>query len=146
MRLQHKLRVPRLQAFGQRMPIVPAQYHAKMRHGHVVAIHRIGMDRVLGSSFGVFVDHQLMAEEIEVDPMVAGATLFQAEDFTVEVPSSGQVVYRDCQVERRKGHQVKPLGAFKCVEFSLALFDEKTIVFAPSSNYFDQSRRPCCGN
>jgi hypothetical protein len=47
-----------------------------------------------------------MAEEIEVDPMIAGATFFQTEYFTIEAPGSGQVVNRDSQVKRGQLHRI----------------------------------------
>jgi len=91
-------------------------------------------------------NHQLMAEEVEVDPVLAGAPLLQAEHVSVEMPGSGQVEYRNGQVKRCQCHQVKPLRIVERLEFSLAAGDEKTIVFAPSSNNFDELRRPCCVN
>jgi hypothetical protein len=50
-------------------------------------------------------DDQLMAVEIEVDPLVAGTTFGKTEHLTVEVTCGGQVIHRDCEVERRKTHQ-----------------------------------------
>jgi len=121
MRFQHKSRTPRLQAFCQGMPVFPAQHHAKVWDRHIMTIYRIRVGGFLRGRFRVFVDHQLVAEEVEVDPMLAGTPLFQAEE-------------------------VAPLWALRLSESSLVFCDEKTIVFVPSSNYFDQSRRRCCEN
>ncbi|MNP66552.1 hypothetical protein D3C76_1622790 [compost metagenome] len=76
-----------------------------MRNRYVVAIYRVAMDTFLGSGFRVFVNHQLMPIKVEVNPLVAGATLFQAEHFAVKGARASQVVNGDCEVERRETHQ-----------------------------------------
>ena len=76
----------RSQAIGQSFPFVPAQHDAEVRYRYVVPVHGVGVGLVLGRGLGVLVDHQLVAIEVEVDPVIAGATLGEAEDVAVEVP------------------------------------------------------------
>jgi hypothetical protein len=45
-------------------------------------------------------NHQLVAEEIEVDPMLAGATFLEPEDFAVKVACGGQVIDGNGQMKR----------------------------------------------
>ena len=51
-----------------------------------------------------FMNHQLMAKEIEVNPVAVTPALRAAEDFTVEPLAGGQVRHRDGQVKRCAGH------------------------------------------
>ncbi|MNG06878.1 hypothetical protein D3C84_901510 [compost metagenome] len=65
-----------------------------------MAIHGIGVSGFLGRVLRRQVNHQLMAEEIEVDPVVAGPSFFQAEYRAVKMSRCGQVVDGDGQVKR----------------------------------------------
>ncbi|MNW09041.1 hypothetical protein D3C71_2059420 [compost metagenome] len=58
----------------------------------------------------MFMDHQLMAEEIEVDPLAAGTTLLQAEHGAVEGASSRKVIDGNGEVEGRKAHRRLQVG------------------------------------
>jgi hypothetical protein len=104
-RFNHKLRAERLQALGQRFPLFPSQNDAEVRNGYVVAVYRVAMDAFLGCSFRVFVNNQLVALKIEIDPLVAGTTFFQAKHFAIKCACASKVVDRDCEVERREAHQ-----------------------------------------
>jgi hypothetical protein len=50
----------------------------------------------------------LMAEKVEVDPLVGTAPLRTTEQFAIESPCRGKIVDREGQVEWRKAH-VPPL-------------------------------------
>ena len=47
----------------------------------------------------------LVAEEIEIDPMLSASTFAAAEQFAVKVAGGGKVVDRKGKVERRHGHE-----------------------------------------
>ncbi|MNC24580.1 hypothetical protein D3C75_726360 [compost metagenome] len=63
------------------------------------------MDAFLGGGFWMFVNNQLVAIKIEVDPLVAGTTFFQAEHFAIKCARASEVVNGNCKVERREAHQ-----------------------------------------
>jgi hypothetical protein len=50
-------------------------------------------------------NNQLMAIKVEVDPLGARTSFFQAKHFTVKGACASEVVNRDCEVERREAHQ-----------------------------------------
>ncbi|MCY1426020.1 hypothetical protein D9M71_418280 [compost metagenome] len=64
-----------------------------------------------------------MAKKIEIDPMVARPTFFQAKHRAIEVPGGGQVVDRNGQVKRGELHRANLVGGWAWVEFSPVLFD-----------------------
>jgi hypothetical protein len=68
-------------------------------------------------------NHQLMAEKVEIDPVIAGATFFQAEHLTIETPGSVQIVNRDGQMKRGQLHRMCLDGLSVEAEFSPVLFD-----------------------
>jgi hypothetical protein len=47
---------------------------------------------------------ELVAEEIEIDPMRRASPLRAPEQLAVETARGGNVVDGECEVERRKGH------------------------------------------
>jgi predicted amino acid dehydrogenase len=53
-------------------------------------VHGIGVGGFLCSVFRRQMNHQLMAEEVEVDPVCAGTTFLQPENFAVKVPCGGR--------------------------------------------------------
>lgn len=67
-------------------------------------IDRIAVGALLGSGLRLFMDNQLMAVEVEVDPVRAGATLLQPKHFAIKGSSAWKVINRDCEVEGRKAH------------------------------------------
>ncbi len=66
-----------------------------------MAVHSVGMRLFLARGDGVLVNHQLMTEEIEVDPMLAAAAFGAAEHLAIETPGGGQVMHGDGEVEGR---------------------------------------------
>lgn len=67
-----------------------------MRHRHVVAVHRVAVRGFLMRHFRCLVDHQLVAEEIEIHPVVAAAAFGTAEHLAIEMPGGSQVVDGNC--------------------------------------------------
>ena len=61
-----------------------------MRDRDVVTVHRVGVCGFLRSSARVLVNDQLMAVEVEVDPVLGRSSFGQAEDFTIKAA-------RDCR-------------------------------------------------
>ena len=74
-----------------------------MRHGHLLAVDRIA--RPSANRLRSKMRDDLMAVEVEIDPMV-GASAFRApEQLAVKGPRSREVVDRKGEVERRHGHR-----------------------------------------
>ena len=73
-----------------------------MRHRHVLAVDRIA--RPLARRVRREMGDDLVAVEIEVDPMVGAASLRAAEQLAVEAPRGGKIVDRKGEMERRQGH------------------------------------------
>ncbi|MNO91853.1 hypothetical protein D3C76_834100 [compost metagenome] len=71
-----------------------------------MTVDSVGVCRFLRGVFRRQVNDQLMAEKVEIDPMIAGATFFEAEHMAIEIPSGRQVVDRDGQVKRRELHRM----------------------------------------
>ncbi|MNY24001.1 hypothetical protein D3C86_1576900 [compost metagenome] len=94
-----------LQALGQCFPLRPFQNDAEVGNRYVVAVNRIAVNAFLRSGLWMLVDDQLMTIKIKIDPLIAGAPLGESKHFAVERTRSGQVVNRNCQVERRKTHR-----------------------------------------
>jgi len=66
-------------------------------HRHAVPIDRIALRRA--GLAGRKVGHDLVAVEIEVDPVVGAAALGAAEELPVEAARRGQVMYGKSEVE-----------------------------------------------
>src|SRR5262249_38905610 len=103
-RLDHELRAERPEPRRERFPLIPCEHDAEVRHGHVMTVDGIAVHAFLRSRFRVLVDYELMAEEIEVDPLLAGAAFFEPEHAAVEVARGGEVVDGNGQMKRRKAH------------------------------------------
>ena len=54
------------------------------------------------------VNHQLVAEEVEIHPVVAAATLRAAEHLAIEMPGGSQVVNGNSQVKGCESHAEVP--------------------------------------
>ena len=76
------------QPLGQRLPCLPFQDDAEMRHGNILPIHFVVMHVRLAAR--IEMRHQLVAEEIEVDPLFAAAALGAAEQAAIEVARGAQ--------------------------------------------------------
>lgn len=106
-----------------------------MWHRHVVAVHRVAAGVALGVGLRVLVDDQLVAEEVEVDPVLGGAAFAQAEDFAVEAPGGRQVVDRDGEVEGHQAHGVVPLWV--CRNYLPCRFRWKAHNISPEQHFFE---------
>ena len=84
------------QAVGECPPLVGPQQQAEVGHRHVVAVDRVG--RPFGTPLDEVGD-DLMAEQVEVDPVVGRAALWAPERLAVEPSRRDQVVDRERQVE-----------------------------------------------
>ena len=73
-----------------------------MRHRHLLAVDRIGRARAhrVRREMG----DDLVAVEVEIDPMVGAAAFGAAEQLAVEAPRGGEIVDRKGKVEGRKAH------------------------------------------
>src|SRR5262245_10979506 len=76
-RLDHEARATGAQSLGQRFPGLPRQHDAEMRHGYILAVDFVEVQR---ASRGIEVRDELMTEEIEVDPLPRAASLRAAEE------------------------------------------------------------------
>ncbi len=101
----HEIDARSRQAIGQRMPGVWRQEHAEVGNRDIVAVDRVRQPhrvRVRRVQMG----NQLVAVEIEVDPVVRGSTLGATEQTAVEGSRCVEVVDGDGEVEARMtGHR-----------------------------------------
>jgi len=73
-----------------------------MGHRHLLTIDRVGDPGL--HALGREVSDDLMAEKIEVDPMLRAPSLGAAEQVAIEAARGGEIVDREGEVERRKRH------------------------------------------
>ena len=78
------------------MEVVPVQHDAEVRHRHVVAVDLVV---VVGGPGRGEVGDDLVAEEVEVDPLGAGPAFRTAQQAAVERARRGEVVDREGEVE-----------------------------------------------
>jgi hypothetical protein len=67
--------------------------------GDVRAVDGVAVEAVCGRS-GLVMGDDLVAEEVEIDPVVGAAALRAAQDGAVKVAGGGEVVDREGDVER----------------------------------------------
>ena len=89
----------RAQPLGERVPRIPFDHHAEMRHGHVVAVDRV-VDGRAGSAVDRQVRDELVAEEVEVDPLGGAAAFGAAEQLAIEPARVAQAANGYGQMER----------------------------------------------
>src|SRR5439155_26172535 len=91
------------EAGGERLPMVHLQHRAEMRDWDVVAVDRIAVRARLRAR-GIMGD-DLVAVEIEIDPLLGAAALRAAEQGAVEGARGADIVDGEGEVEGRKlGH------------------------------------------
>src|SRR5207302_2661293 len=102
-RLDDELRPGGRQARGERVPVGGLQDRPEVAHRHVVAVDGAGglMTDLPGGQVG----DDLVAVEIEVDPVVAGAAFGAAEQAAVEGARLGQVTDGKGEVESWNVHE-----------------------------------------
>ena len=92
-------------ALGERMERLHLQHHTAMRHRHAVPVHMIVVlpDLAVLAERRVQVTHELVAEQIEVDPLRVAAAFGAPERVLVEAPRFGDVAHLHGDVERGQG-------------------------------------------
>jgi len=95
-----------LQALDQLSPSPGLQHDAAVRHGHTVPIDWIEMraEASLRAECRIQVAHELVAVEIEVDPLGCAASFRAAENAAVEAPRLVDVPDLDRNVEGSQAH------------------------------------------
>jgi hypothetical protein len=91
-------------AIGETLPNVHGENYAEVWDGDVVAVHGVVMD--VGVYGGLEMGDDLMAEEIEVDPLSGAAAFWAAEDFSVKGAGGVKVVDRKGYVKRSERHRI----------------------------------------
>ena len=99
-----KLDARRREMVGEPLPLVHGQHDAEVGHGHAMAVDGVVVRREFARrpQLGVEVAHELMAEQVEVDPAVGRAALGAAEQFAVELAGLGDVAHLHGNVKRRE--------------------------------------------
>lgn len=82
---------------SQRPPIRHRQHDAKMRHRHVMAVDGIAERRMPAPRLQM--RHDLMAEQVKIDPVLGASPFRTAEHATIESPRRGKVIDRESDVE-----------------------------------------------
>ena len=104
MGLDHEAHAGRAQPLGERLPFVHRQHHAEVAHRHLVAVDRVGRGRA--RLVGGEMRDDLVAVEVEVDPLGRTAPFRASEQAAVESPRSREIVDGKRQVKRVDGHSV----------------------------------------
>jgi hypothetical protein len=85
------------QAVGERAPRFPLEHHTEMWHRHVLPVDSVVMH--VWVTPGIEVHDELVAEKIEVDPLVAAAAFLASEQGAVELTRIAQRVDRDREMK-----------------------------------------------
>jgi len=97
-----------LDAGGERLPGVHGEDDAEVGDGDGVSVDGVVVGGVgRGGIAWLEVGDDLVAEEVEVDPLVGAAAFGTAEDGAVEVAGAGEVVDREGDVKWGEGHEGK---------------------------------------
>src|SRR5690606_20922642 len=100
------------QAIGEGLPVLEREDDAEVRDGDVAAVDRIV--RGGGGCVGCEVGDDLVAVEIEVDPLVRTAPFAAANHPAPKFAGGGKVVDGKGEVERAKGHGEAASGCRRC--------------------------------
>jgi hypothetical protein len=104
-RLDDKGDAGEAEAVGEGVPFVHGEDYAEVRDGNVVSVNGVVVG--LRGCGGLEVGYDLVAEEIEVNPLGGTAALRAAEGVGIEAACGFEVVYRKSKMERAKcGHTV----------------------------------------
>ena len=102
-------------AIGERLPGLHWKHNAEVGDGNVVAVDGVVVGGAVGGG-GLEVRDDLVAEEIEVDPLRGAAALGTAQGGSVEGASGVEVVNRKGDVKRREGHGGLLASIIRCRE------------------------------
>ena len=97
MRLDHKGYLCRIEFVCKDLPLACFHHHAEVRDRYLVP--RDWIRRSRGRVVGDAMTHQLVAEQIKVDPIRVATTLGAAQLIAKERPRRTQAVYRNRQVK-----------------------------------------------
>lgn len=81
------------------MPVVPFEYDTVVGNGDVMTVDGVMVVAFDFGGPGFQVDDELMAKQIEVDPLVGAAAFFAAEDVAIECSCFLQIIDRNGDVE-----------------------------------------------
>ena len=110
-----------------------------MRHGHVVAVHRVVRGAVPRRA-GDRVADELVAEEIEVHPVRGAAPLRAAEQLAVEGARRGEVVHGNREVKGREfRHQSTSRASIEISALSTLLIGQPVFAFSAACSNFARS-------
>jgi hypothetical protein len=102
-----------LQLVGERLPDIEGEHCTEVAHGHGVAID--GAGALMTGLVGRQVRHDLMAVEVEIDPLARAPPLGAAEQLAIKATRGSQIVHRKSQMERRKrGHAASLTAPLRC--------------------------------
>ena len=87
---------------GERLPVFHRQHDAEMRHRHVMSVDRVRDRKRLGRRIEMRDD--LVAEQVEIDPVIGAAPLRATEHATVKGARGGEIVDREGEMEWAKCH------------------------------------------
>ena len=82
------------------VPVVPIQYYSIVGDWNIVAIDGVVVEAFFFGGFWFEMDNELMAEQIEVDPLVAASAFFAAENIAIKCPGLDEIINGDCYMER----------------------------------------------
>ena len=90
-----------LQLSGHRLPLRHLQHHAEMPHRNLIAIHRAGV--VVAGLVGAQMGDDLVAEEIEINPIRRRAPLRATQQIAIKSARFIQGGDREGEMERLHG-------------------------------------------
>ena len=85
------------------MPSIPRQHHAKVRHGDAVAVDMVVVQLFFRAIYWGQMDDELVAEEVEIDPLCAAAPLGTAKHGAIKMAGFCQIGNRDGEVKWLQG-------------------------------------------
>jgi len=85
-----------------------------MAYGDVVIVHGVGVLAGASAFFGGQVGDYLVAEEVEVDPLVGRAAFGAAQQLAIEGAGFGEVSYWEGQMERTQAGSCEHDGRLVC--------------------------------
>lgn len=105
MGLDDELDVGSANAIGESPPIGEFEQRAKVWDGNVVTIDRIRSGNSCAALIRDFVDDQLMAKHVEVDPVLSTSTLGKSQHVSVERASFVDLVDGNGEMKARTWHE-----------------------------------------
>lgn len=106
--LDHEFDPGPTETIGQCVPDRALEQTAEVGDGDSIAVDRVRGDHAVDSS--TLVHHQLMAEEVEVDPMDVGPALAKTENLPVEAAGLDEIIDRQGQVETGPRFHARTVG------------------------------------